>query len=194
MDSERLGFAARLWLAFILPWSVLFDAVLAARIARARDGEPARALEPAPTPAPEPAPTPATPAPAPARGPDDTSALQLLGILQREGRLVDFLREDVTGFSDADIGAAARVVHQGCKRALDEYLEIAPVRTEREGDAVVLDPGYDAARTRVTGNVVGQPPFRGQLAHHGWEVTKIELPRVREGFNARVIAPAEVEL
>ena len=59
---------------------------------------------------------------------------------------------------------------------------------------MTLEPGFDPARTRVTGNVVGQPPFRGRLAHHGWEVTKIDLPKVREGQGVHVIAPAEVEL
>lgn len=129
-----------------------------------------------------------------AAGTDPTTAMVLLSILQREGRLLDFLQEDVTEYPDADIGAAARVVHEGCRRGLKDYLVLEPVRNEGEGDVVVLERGFDAARTRVTGNVVGEPPFRGHLAHHGWQVSEIRLPEIVEGHDPRVVAPAEVEL
>ena len=125
---------------------------------------------------------------------DLSPALQVLAMLQREGRRIDFLQEDTSQFSDAEIGAAARVVHAGCKRALQEYVEFVPVRSESEGDPVVLQPGYDAARVRVTGNVVGEPPFRGKLAHHGWSVAKIHLPDLSAGRDPRIVAAAEVEL
>jgi hypothetical protein len=187
IDLERLDVWARLWLAIILPWKVLFDAAFAARVHRLREGAPE--LPPA---RPEPEPEPEVQATEPER--DDTAALQILAIMQREGRFIDFLQEDVTSFSDAEIGAAARVVHEGCKRGLTEYLELAPVRTEAEDDAVVLEPGFDAKRTRVTGNVVGEPPYRGRLAHHGWIVKQIRLPDLTDGHDPRVVAPAEVEL
>jgi hypothetical protein len=125
---------------------------------------------------------------------DTTSALQLLAIMQREGRFVDFLQEDITSFSDAEIGAAARVVHEGCRRGLHEYLDLSPVRSESEGETIVLEHGFDSSRLRLTGNVVGEPPFRGRLAHHGWLVTKLRLPSLGSGANPKVIAPAEVEL
>jgi hypothetical protein len=187
---ESLSIGARLWLAFIVPWKILFDGVFAARV----DAAQLSALPAAP-----PKPEPASPAAPVAEveadeGPDDRAALQLLAILQREGRLVDFLFEDVSGFSDADIGAAARVVHQGCKRALDDIVDLKPVRTEVEGAAVELPAGYDAVSVRVTGNVVGEPPFSGTLAHPGWRVTRIELPTTNEGHDATIIAAAEVEL
>ncbi|MEZ4467997.1 MAG: DUF2760 domain-containing protein [bacterium] len=180
------GFGARLALAFVLPWKILFNGVLAGRIVRALGGEAeAPALSPPPAPAPEP------PRPVAA---DETAALQLLALLQREGRLLDFLQEDVATFSDADVGAAARVVHEGCKRGLAEYLDIEAVRGEAEGEPVVLAPGFDAAANKVTGNVVGEPPYRGRLAHHGWRVTAVRLPRRVPGQDARVVAPAEIEL
>ncbi len=186
---EPLGFVARLWLAFVLPWRVLFDGVLAARVRQAQDGPP-----PAPLPAkPEVKPVPEQTA-LPVAQPDATAALQLLAVLQREGRLIDFLREDVTGFSDADVGAAARVVHEGCGRALGKLVELAPVRSEAEGAAIELPTGYDAARIRVTGNVVGNPPYRGTLAHHGWLAKAVHLPSANPGHDARILAPAEVEL
>jgi hypothetical protein len=180
---EPIGIGARLWLAFVLPWKVLFDGMFAARVER---------LDEAPALPPEPAAAPVVTEAE--RAPDFTPALQLLAIMQREGRFVDFLQEDVASFSDADIGAAARVVHEGCKRALADYLELAPVRSEAEGDAVTLDKGFDAARTRVTGNVVGEPPFRGTLAHHGWRVAKIRLPELSDGHDPSIVAPAEVEV
>jgi hypothetical protein len=126
--------------------------------------------------------------------PDTTAALHLLAILQREGRFVDFLQEDVSVASDADIGAAARVVYAGCKRALADYIEITPLRTEAEGATIKLDPGYDARATRLSGKVAGEPPFTGTLAHHGWRVTSIRLPKLSSDHDARILAPAEVEL
>ncbi|MBK6918761.1 MAG: DUF2760 domain-containing protein [Deltaproteobacteria bacterium] len=185
-DVEPIGFLARLWLAFVLPWRVLFDGSFAARV---RGLDRADALPPAPAPAPVQVKEAEV-----VRGPDATAALQLLAALQREGRFVDFLEEDISGLRDADIGAAARVVHDGCKRALAGIVEIAPVRSEDEGAAIELPPGYDAARVRVTGNVVGAPPFKGTLAHHGWWAKAVTLPSATAGHDARVIAPAEVEL
>jgi hypothetical protein len=204
MQIENLGFGARLALFFTLPWRLLFDGALAGRLLRACESgafalpEPPK-VEPAKV---EPAKVePAKVEPAKVEPPitavthaAPTAALQLLAILQREGRFIDFLQENIAGFSDADIGAAARVVHVGCKRALDQHLTLVPVRTETEGTPITLEIGYDAARNRVTGNVVGAPPFKGQLAHPGWEVSRIELPRLAEGHVAEVVAPAEVEI
>ncbi len=186
---ERPGFWARLWLALIVPWRVLFDGVFAARVHVLHTGASLPVgCAPAPDPELEADVTEAK------RESDPTPALQLLAILQREGRLLDFLKEDVTAYSDSEVGAAARVVHQGCKRGLADYVEIESVRSEAEGAAILLDAGFDAARTRVTGNLVGQPPFRGTLAHHGWRVVKIRLPELAEGHDARIVAPAEVEV
>lgn len=184
---DPIPFSTRLWLFFVLPWKVLFDAAFAAKVQRLREGQ---AELPAATTATQQA-TPAVSAPTES---DPTTALQLLAILQREGRFIDFLQEDVASFSDAEVGAAARVVHEGCKRGLKDYVSFLPVRTETEGAPVVLDRGYDATRNRVTGNVVGEPPYRGKLAHHGWLVQKIRLPSVSGGHNPLVVAPAEVEI
>jgi hypothetical protein len=122
------------------------------------------------------------------------AALQLLTLLQREARLVDFAHENLTGYADADIGAAARVVHEGCARVLKEHFTIAPVRSEAEGARVTLEEGFDAASVRLTGNVVGKAPFKGTLSHRGWRATDVRLPQLAKEHNASVIAPAEVEL
>lgn len=139
------------------------------------------------------------PAPAPAAPPplveySNEAALQLLALLQQEGRLIDFLQEDITHHGDADIGAAARVIHEGCNRVLRDHLTLEPVRGEEEGSRLTLEAGFDAAAVRLTGNVVGEPPFTGTLTHRGWRASKLQLPRVGEGHDASIIAPAEVDL
>jgi hypothetical protein len=122
------------------------------------------------------------------------SGLFLLSMLQREGRFIDFLQEDIAEFSDAQVGAAARVVHQGCRKVVREYLSLEPVLRDPEGASVTVPNGFDAHRIRLTGNVAGQPPFRGSLRHHGWMTTSVRFPNVPEALDPRVIAPAEVEL
>ena len=109
-------------------------------------------------------------------------------------RFVDFLEENVTAYSDTEIGGAARVVHEGCRKVVRDHLQIEPVRTEAEGARLTLAAGFDAAAVRLTGNVVGQPPFTGTLMHRGWRVAQITLPKLAEGHDVRVLAPAEVEL
>jgi hypothetical protein len=189
MGAEGLGFWARLWLAVVVWWRVLWNRALAADVRALLQGDASRPVPEARAVSDRPPLEIVAPAAA-----DPTAALQLLALLQREGRLLDFFEEDVVGYSDAQVGAAARVIHEGCKRALREYLVLKPVWPENEGSTVVLEPGFDASRTRVTGRVVGEPPFRGRLAHHGWQVAEIRLPTVTAGHDPQVVAPAEVEL
>jgi len=122
------------------------------------------------------------------------AALQLLALLQQEARFIDFIQEDLLGFSDADVGAAARVVHEGGKKVLNDYFSLATVRDEQEESRVTLAEGFDATAVRLTGNVVGQAPFTGTLVHRGWRVTEVRLPKLAEGHDAYIVAPAEVEL
>jgi hypothetical protein len=121
-------------------------------------------------------------------------ALALLALLQREGRLVDFLREPLDGFSDADIGAAARDVHRGCRKVLEQNLTFEPVMPGEEEAKVSVPKGFDPAEIRLVGEAKGDPPFKGTLRHHGWRVTEAKLPALAEGVDRTVIAPAEVEL
>jgi Domain of unknown function (DUF2760) len=120
--------------------------------------------------------------------------MQLLALLQREGRLVDFLEQDVASFSDADIGAAARVVHEGCRRALRSHATVAPVRTEDEGARVTITSDVPPDEIKLTGKVEGVPPYSGILRHRGWRVTGLVLPRAVRASDTSVVAPAEVEL
>jgi hypothetical protein len=189
--TEPLPFGTRLWFAFACFFRVLFDGSFAARAFDAR--EPRALPEPAGKPElPERAAA-SKPTPAPARTePDSTAALQLLALLQREGRLVDFLQQEVADFSDADIGAAARVVHEGCRKALREHVTIEPVRDEEEGARLTLEAS--SPDVKLVGNVQGSAPYEGLLRHRGWRAQSIKLPRPVEGHDARVLAPAEVEL
>jgi hypothetical protein len=188
-DDPHLSLLPRLWLACLCFVRVLFDGRFAGGVrALGRSSLPDTArLGPAGSGA-----VPSTPAPSPANS--STPALQLLSLLQREGRLVDFLEQDITTFSDADVGVAARVVHEGCRRALRSHAAIEPVRPEEEGTRVTLAAGFDADAVKLVGQVHGQPPYAGVLRHRGWRASKLELPQIVGGHDARVLAPAEVEL
>ena len=125
--------------------------------------------------------------------PCDDGALRLLGALQEEGRLVDFLEEDLSPYPDEQVGAAARGIHESCRKALRARVTLEPVMAGAEGDAVTVAAGFDAAAVRLTGNVTGEPPFRGVLRHAGWRATATTLSP-RRGQDPQVIAPAEVEI
>jgi len=195
MEQPQLSFFARLWLAFLCFWRVLVSQPFAQRVFPLSQAYDAGTLG-AGTPTPALPPRPETPPPAPALAPEreHASALQLLAMLQREGRLIDFLQENVASFSDADVGAAARIIHEGCRKVVQQYLSIKPVLPESEGASVTVPVGFDAQRIRLTGNVAGQPPYSGSLKHHGWVTTEVRFPTVSPSLDPRVVAPAEVEL
>ncbi len=122
-------------------------------------------------------------------------AVQILSILQREGRLIDFLQENLEAYDDAQIGAAVRSIHQGCRSALAEHVELAPVFEDAEGESVTVPEGFDARSVRLTGSVSGDPPFRGVLQHRGWRVRRIDLPKTTDRQKEDwILAPAEVEI
>ncbi|MBS0367687.1 MAG: DUF2760 domain-containing protein [Proteobacteria bacterium] len=193
MSQTPLSFPRRIALACGSFLSILTDSGFAARVAGLRDGAD-HAPQPAPVAPVAPA-APATPvAPVVLQRAPHEAAQQLLGLLQRDARLIDFVQEDIAAYSDADIGAAARVVHEGCRKVLNEHFRIEPVRKESEGSRVTLAEGFDAAAVRLTGNVVGSPPFTGSLSHRGWRVTESRLPSLADGHDTSIIAQAEVEL
>lgn len=127
----------------------------------------------------------------------DGHIVHFLGLLQEKGRLVDFVMDDITSYNNEQVGAAARVVHQGCAQVIKEHLTLAPVHSGQEGASVTLESGYDSTSYRAVGKLAGSPPFQGTLLHHGWKTTRIELPRLAEKTPATgdlVITPAEVEV
>ena len=118
----------------------------------------------------------------------------LLSLLQREGRLIDFMMEDIKDFDDDQIGAAIRPVHSGCQKVFKDYVKLIPIEKGVEGDKVKIKEGFDASAIKLTGKVKGTPPFTGTLQHHGWIIDKLNLPSRPETFSAEVISPAEVEI
>ncbi len=124
----------------------------------------------------------------------DGVALRLLATLQEEARLLDFIAEDVASYSDDQVGAAARGVHAGLVRALQERVSFAPLRGEQEGDAVTLEEGYSPASVRLVGSPSGEPPWKGSLVHPGWVATRVALPQPTRGGDSRILAPAEIEV
>lgn len=188
--TQLPSFWSRLSLAFGTFFKTVGDAEFAARV---RDDQVGPVAAPAPAPAPMPAAAPA-PVPVQLREATPDAALQLLTLLQREARLIDFAHENLAAYADADIGAAARVVHEGCARVLKDHFTIQPVRSEAEGSRLTLEEGFDAASVRLTGNVVGKAPFKGTLSHRGWKATDVRLPQLAKEHDASILAPAEVEL
>jgi hypothetical protein len=120
--------------------------------------------------------------------------LHLFSMMQREGRLMDFLAEDLDQYEDSQIGSAVRAIHAGCRRIVQEYLDPQPVLIQAEGENVVIDGDFDPGAIKLTGKVVGEPPFEGILRHKGWQVGKLKLPTLSGRQNTKIITPAEVEL
>ena len=147
---------------------------------------------------------PGTPAPAPlpaeraeARPAEESAdrAVQLLALLQRDGRLIDFFNEDLAPYQDAQIGAAVRELHANCRKALEQYVRLEPIMAGEEDRPVTVDQGFDPASVKLVGNVTGRPPLRGLLRHRGWRVAEIKLPSLPPPGDGRaVVAPAEVEI
>jgi hypothetical protein len=128
----------------------------------------------------------------------DAHLVQFLGLLQEKGRFLDFVMDDIAGYSNDQVGAAARVVHQGCSKVINDHFSVVPVHPGEEGGAVTLESGYNPREFRAVGKLIGSPPFQGTLLHKGWKAEKIDLPRLvetkPESGAALVIVPAEVEI
>jgi hypothetical protein len=121
-------------------------------------------------------------------------AVQMLALLQRDGRLVDFLAEDISVYPDVHLGAAVRTIHESCRQVLDRYVKLEPILNSEEDQPVTVQPGFDPAAIKLIGNVAGEPPVRGVLRHKGWRVKEVNLPPLPQSAGRMVVAPAEVEL
>jgi hypothetical protein len=120
--------------------------------------------------------------------------LKLLFLLQKSGRLIDFLKEDIDPYSDVQIGAAVRKIHAECGKTLEELVAIRPLFHENEGSPVVVSQGYDPVEIKVTGKIKGIPPYQGILRHKGWKAHKMTLPKKIGEGDLSVIFPAEIEI
>jgi len=178
----------RILLAIRVFFGTLFSGATARRVEQALSG-PEPAEKPGPK-AKQPASKPAAPKP-PAR----SEALTLLAALQREARFVDFIKEPLDGYADAQIGAVVRDVHRDCAAVIERMFALKPILTDEEGARVTVPAGFETARYHLTGNVTGEPPYEGQMVHHGWKAAKCELPTWSGSPKAaKVVAAVEVEL
>ena len=176
------GFWERLTFAFRCFFSILFHADIPNDIAQKR-------VKPT-------GPVPQVPAAEIERPASETfdRAVQMLALLQRDGRFIDFLAENISGYPDAQLGAAVRTIHQSCRQVLDRYVKLEPILNSEEDQAVTVKGGFDPATIKLIGNVAGEPPVRGVLRHKGWRVKEVNLPPLPRGVGRMVVAPAEVEL
>jgi hypothetical protein len=178
----------RLILAIRVFFVVLFKAATAERIRKLLEASVSGEAEP-------PKPLPQPPRAEVPKKPIRSDAVILLSTLQREARFVDLAEESLDAYTDEQVGAAARDVLRDCRKVLDRLFDLKPVLSQDEGAEIEVPSGFDAGRFRLTGNVAGEPPFRGRLVHHGWEAGKCELPAWSGSQQAaRVVAPAEIEL
>ncbi len=214
VQDDEIGLGTRLWMAWVVFFKLLFDGRFAARVQSLNHAAP-KLAEPTPDASPseteqvedkaaKEAELAAALAKARAEGVDagqaagaelgrEQGALLLLSMLQADGRLVDFLKQDVANFDDQDIGAAARVVHEGCNKALKHRLEIEPVFTEKEGSKVSLE-GTAKPLFKLTGAVGDGTAQRGVLKHKGWLAKTVKLPIPTKDFDAKILAKAEIEV
>lgn len=187
----------RVWIALRVFWLALVSGATARQLEEqilARPAPPGPQGA-APTPEAERAAKPgAKPKPEP-RPALRSEALTLLAALQREARFVDFVKEPLAGYSDAQVAAAARDIHRDCGAVLERFFGLSPIVAQEEGSLLEVPTGYDPARYRLTGNVTGPPPYHGRLVHPGWEATRCDLPTWSgTEESVRVVAPAEVEI
>ncbi|MBU2628447.1 MAG: DUF2760 domain-containing protein [Proteobacteria bacterium] len=120
--------------------------------------------------------------------------LHTLSVFQREGRLLDFFDEDLSGYDDEQIGAAVRSIQEDCKKVVKKYIDPKPVIDSEEGEIVVVEKGFDIDAIKLIGNVSGEPPFEGRLKHRGWKADKREIPKLSDIQDSTIITPAEVEI
>jgi len=181
-------------LAFRVFFKTMFSAEVAQQVRSVLDGEPLPKISTGPKP-PHPPPQPKLSESSPEPPPKRSEAITLLAALQREARLVDLIQQPLAQFSDEQIGVAARGVLGDSAAVLARLFSLKPVLSENEGDQVSVPTGYDLGRYKLSGNVSGNPPYPGKLAHAGWEATTVNLPTwTGNKSSANIIAPAELEI
>jgi hypothetical protein len=120
--------------------------------------------------------------------------LHLLSVFQREGRLMDFFFEDLNLYEDSQIGAAVRSIHESCKKIVDRAISPESVIDEKEGDQITILQDFNPSAIKLTGNVTGEPPFKGIVRHRGWMAKRLEMPTLSSSQEPGIIAPAEIEI
>lgn len=177
---------SRISLAFRSFWGILTGGALPADVAAALG----LSAKPRSTPKPAAPTRQATPA---------DGALQLLGILQSDARLIDFLMEDISAYADDQVGAAVRDLHEKCRQALDRHLKLAPVIDGVEGTPTRLDLAGPHAQAPGAVRFLGKVPPEGKasggtLRHKGWRAENVQLPALGARQDTSLLAPAEIEV
>lgn len=176
-----LGFVLLLWLCLRLSFGGAIKKGLPEPSKRTAD---VRARKPAPE----------VPDQAAVKRSQERLYIQLFSTLQREGRLMDFFAEDIEEYEDEDIGAAVRNIHENCRKIIDKYLIPKSILDDEEDSEITVEPGFDPNAIKLTGNVTGNPPFKGIVRHKGWKAEKLDMPTLSGERDPRIIAPAEVEI
>jgi Domain of unknown function (DUF2760) len=181
------------WIALVLSLLVLTLSLIGAPKSRTGPGPDSDGAPPYRSPVPAPVPVASQPR---SEGANQVEAevVAFLALLQEKGRLIDFLMDNITSYDDTQVGAAARVIHQGCRQVLLENFKITAISEAEEGSLVTVPAGYAEEQYRIVGKISGEPPFTGTLIHKGWKTEFVKLPRLAETLRLPAIAPAEVEL
>jgi len=179
----------RIKLAITALFKTLFDRQVADAVRAALAADSAGAEETVTQAAPQEPPPPALPDVA------RSDAITLLATLQREARFVDIVNEPLADYTDEQIGAAARDVLRDCGQVLQRLFELRPVVTQEEGSDIEAPAGYDPGKFRLTGHVRDEPPYRGQLVHHGWQASHCRLPQWSgDNQSVFIVSPVEIEM
>ncbi len=125
---------------------------------------------------------------------NNNAAKQLLKILQKQGRLLDFLTQNIDQFNDKEVANAAKVVHRGCNRALKKHCIIKAIYDTNENTNITLNPNFDRSKVNLTGNHHIKSPIKGILIHKGWQIESLSLPTLTEKANPDILQPAEIEV
>jgi Domain of unknown function (DUF2760) len=183
---ERVAFALRCFFAILIHARIPID--IQERLSTSSSAGLAPVAPPASAPATKLKPVERPPTDSPDR------AVQMLALLQRDGRLIDFLAEEIAPYPDVQLGAAVRTIHDSCRQVLDRYLKFEPILATEEDKPVTIEAGFDPGTIKLVGNLKGEPPIRGILRHKGWRVKEANLPPLANESGRMVLAPAEVEI
>ncbi len=120
-------------------------------------------------------------------------AIHILAEMQKEGRLIDFLKENLDDYNDEEIGGSVRSIHEGCKKAIDSHIQMEKVLDQEEESTCRINKDYDAKSIKLTGRVADNYPMKGSLVHPGWKVKEVKLTQKSKSAQ-NILAPAEVEI
>lgn len=120
--------------------------------------------------------------------------LRILAMMQNSSRFIDFIKEDISQYSDQEVGAVARDIHKQCSKLLEEVVGIRALSKDDEGTSVTINAHFDPQEITLIGNVRGNGPYKGTLRHPGWKASKLSLPECSHDLKKEILQPSEVEV